>query len=144
MPTAKWSTPGTASNNLAGTALDGLAAAATSAFLTGYANGTALDLYAGLLINLGSIAPTSGATITVRVFTSVNGTAPDNTASLGGGDAYTVPLTTTTSAKTVVVPMVRLYPGTIYLAVTNNSGVALSSTAGSNTVVLVPYDEASN
>lgn len=141
MPTARWSTPGTASANLAGTALDSLANGSTSVFLTTYANGTNLDLYAGLLINLGSITPTTGGSITVRVFASVNGTAPDNTASVGGGDAYTVPLTTTASAKVITVPMVRLYPGNVYFAVTNNAGVALA--ASGNSVVLVPFDEAS-
>jgi hypothetical protein len=144
MATARWSAPGTPSANLAGTALDGLATGSTSAFLTSYTNGTNLDLYAGLLINLGSITPTTGGSIIVRVFSSVNGAAPDNTAAIGGGDAYAIPLTTATGAKQVTWPMIRLYPGTIYIAITNNAGVALSSTAGSNTVVLVPFDEASN
>lgn len=144
MPTARWSTPGTASANLAGTALDALANGSTSAFLTSYANGTNLDLYAGIAINLGSITPTTGGSITVRVFASVNGNTPDNTASVGGGDAYAVPLTTTASAKVVNIPMVRLYPGTVYFTVTNNAGVALSSTAGTNTLVVVPFDEASS
>lgn len=142
MPTARWSTPGTASANLAGTALDSLANGSTSAFLTAYANGTNLDLYAGLLINLGSITPTAGGSITVRVFASVNGTAPDNTASVGGGDAYTIPLTAGASAKVLTVPMVRLYPGTVYVAVTNNAGVALAATG--NTFVVVPFNEASS
>lgn len=142
MTTAKWSTPGTASANLAGTALDSLANGSTSAFLTTYANGTNLDLYAGLLINLGSITPTTGGSITVRVFASVSGTAPDNTASVGGGDAYTIPLTTSASAKVLTVPMIRLYPGTIYVAITNNAGVALA--ASGNGFVLVPYDEAAS
>jgi hypothetical protein len=140
--TAKWATPGTASANLAGTALDGLANGSTSAFLTSYANGTNLDLYAGLLINLGSITPTTGGSITVRVFVSVNGTAPDNTAAQGGGDAYTVPLTTGASAKVVTVPMIRLYPGNIYVAITNNAGVALA--ASGNSVIVVPFDESAS
>lgn len=144
MPTARWSTPGTPSGNLAGTALDGLASGATSAFLSSYANGTNLDLYAGIAINLGSITPTTGGSITVRVFASVNGNAPDNTASVGGGDAYPVPLTIAASAKVINIPMVRLYPGTVYFSVTNSAGVALSSSAGSNTFVVVPYDEASS
>lgn len=141
MSTAKWSAPGTASANLAGTALDALASGSTSAFLATYANGTNLDLYAGLLINLGSLTPAPGGTITVRVFASVNGVAPDNTGAVGGGDAYTVPLTTTAGAKVVTIPMVRLYPGNVYFAITNNAGVALSATAGSNTFVVQPYDE---
>jgi hypothetical protein len=140
--TAKWATPGTASANLAGTALDSLANGSTSAFLTTYANGTALDLYAGLLINLGSITPTTGGSITVRVFASVNGTAPDNTAAQGGGDAYTVPLAAGASAKVLTVPMIRLYPGNIYVAVTNNAGVALA--ASGNSLVLVPFAEQAN
>ena len=144
MAKATWSAPGTPSANLAGTALDGLASGSTSPFLGVYENGTNLDLYAGLLINLGLITPATGGSITVRVFSSVNGLPPDNTAAVGGGDAYTIPLAAGASAKQVTLPMVRLYPGKIYIAITNNAGVALSATAGSNTVVLVPFDEASN
>lgn len=140
MSTAKWSAPGTASANLAGTALDSLASGSTSAFLAVYDNTTNLDLYAGLLINLGSITPAAGGSLQVRVFASVNGQAPDNTASVGGGDAYNVPLLTASGAKQVTLPLVRLYPGKIYIAITNASGVALASSG--NTVVLVPFDEA--
>lgn len=142
MTTVRWTTPGTASSNLAGTALDGLGNGATSAFLTTYANGTNLDLYAGLLINLGSISPATGGSITVRVFASVNGTVPDNTGSVGGGDAYTIMLTTTASAKVVTLPLIRLYPGPVYFTVTNNSGVALASSG--NSFIVVPFDEAAN
>ena len=68
-------------------------------------------------------------------------TAPDNTAAVGGGDAYTLPLTTTTSAKVLVFPMVRLYPQNCYFTITNSAGVTLGT---GNTVYVQPYDEASN
>lgn len=142
MATARWSIPGAASANLAGTALDNLASGSTSAFLGVYDNTSALDLYAGLLINLGSITPVAGGAIVVRVFASVGGAIPDNTGSVGGGDAYAIALTTTASAKQITVPMVRLYPGKVYFTITNSAGVALA--ASGNTFVVVPFDEASN
>ena len=142
MATAKWSTPGTVSGNLNSTAqIDSLATGSTSAFLATYANGTNLDLYASVAVSLSSITPTTGASITLRVLAGQGATVPDNTASVGGGDAYTLPLTTTTSAKVVVFPMVRLYPQNCYFAITNNSGVTLGT---GNTVVAQPFDEASN
>lgn len=141
MAKATWSAPSAASSNLAGTALNGLATGATSAFLTLYDNSTALDLYAGLLLNLGSITPAAGGSITVSVFASVNGVAPDNAASVGGGDTYVIPLAAGASTKVAALPMIRLYPGKIYIAITNNAGVALATSG--NTLVLVPYDEAS-
>lgn len=144
MSIAKWSAPGTPSANLAGMALDNLGSGSTSNFLAVYDNTTNLDLYAGLLINLGSIQPAAGGSLAISVFASVNGAAPDNTASLFGGDTYTITLTASSSAKQVTLPMIRLYPGKMYFAVTNNSSVSLSPTAGSNTFVVVPYDEAAS
>ena len=49
MSTARWSTPGTVSANLnSGGGANSLANGSTSAFLTTYANGTNLDLYASV------------------------------------------------------------------------------------------------
>lgn len=142
MAKATWSAPGTVSGNLnSGGQADGLATGSTSAFLTTYANGTNLDLYASVAVSLASITPTAGGSITLRVFSGQGSTAPDNTASVGGGDAYTQVLTTSASAKTVVFPLVRLYPQNCYFALTNSAGVTLGT---GNTVVVQPFDEASN
>jgi hypothetical protein len=130
MATAKWATPGTQSANFAGTTLDSLANGGTSAFVT-YDNASNLDLQGSVLINLGSITPTTGGSITLRIFSTQSTDVPDNTGSVGGGDAYTQPLTTTTSAKVIVFPMVRLYPESLRFCVTNNAGVALAASGNS-------------
>lgn len=138
MATAKWSLPGAISSDIAGTSLNSLANGSTSAFVT-YDNSGNLDLYASVRINLGSITPSTGGSITLRVFAAQDTTAPDNNGSVGGGDAYTVPLTTGASAKVVVIPMIRLYPESMRLCVTNNAGVSLAS--GSNNLYVRPFNE---
>ncbi len=87
---------------------------------------------------------TSGGAIQVRVFSTVNNTIPDNTAAFGGGDLYTLTLTTTTSAKVLTLPMIRLYPGKIYLSIRERRWRLPVLHGGSNTVVVVPFDEAAN
>lgn len=138
MAVAKWAAPGTRSSNLAGTTLNSLANGSTSAFVT-YDNGTARDLYGAVAINLGSITPSTGGSVTLRVFASDGTAVPDNTGSVGGGDTYVVPLTSGASAKVVVIPMVRLYPFSMSLCVTNNAGVALASSG--NELYVRPYGE---
>lgn len=140
MATAKWSTPSAQGANIASTTLNSLANGSTSSFVT-YDNSTNLDLYANVEIDLGSITPTTGGSITLRVFTTANagGSVPDATGSVGGGDTYTVPLTTSASAKVVIIPMVRLYPFSMRLCVTNNSGVSLA--ASGNALKVQPFNE---
>ena len=141
MSTARWSSPGTVSANLnSGGAADSLASGSSSAFLT-YANGSLLDFYGAVNVNLTSITPTSGGSITLSVFSGFGATVPDNTASIGGGEPYTAVLLQGATAKKIVFPMVRLYPQNCYFAITNNSGVTLGT---GNTVYVQPYDEASN
>src|SRR5215217_4926328 len=136
--TAKWATPSAQGSNIAGVTLDSLANGSTSAFVT-HDNSSNLDLYASVLINLGSITPTTGGSITLRVFSLQSSDAPDATGSVGGGETYTVPLTTSTGAKVAVIPMVRLYPESLRLCVTNNSGVSLA--ASSNSIKVRPFNE---
>jgi hypothetical protein len=138
MATAKWATPTTTAGNIAGTTLDSLANGSTSAFVT-HDNSTSLDLYANVRVTLGSLTPTTGGSITLRVFSTAGGAAPDNTGSVGGGDAYTVPLTVSTSAKEASFPMVRLYPESCRLCITNNAGVSLA--ASGNALYVRPFDE---
>lgn len=140
MAVAKWNTPSAQGSNIASTTLDSLSNGSTSSFIT-YDNSTNLDLYANVSIALGSLTPSSGGSITLRVFSTAGSgpDVPDATGSVGGGDAYTVPLTTSTGAKQVVIPMIRLYPVSMRLCVTNNAGVSLASS--SNSLKVQPWNE---
>lgn len=138
MAVAKWNTPSAQGSNIASTSLDSLANGSTSAFVT-HDNSSNLDLYASISIALGSITPTTGGSITLRVFAASSADVPDATGSVGGGDTYTVPLTTSTGAKQVVIPMIRLYPESMRLCVTNNSGVSLA--ASGNSLKVRPFNE---
>jgi hypothetical protein len=134
MATAKWSTPGARSSNFAGTTLNSIANGSESTRVT-YDNSTTRDLYGFVTIKLGSITPAAGGSITLRV------TASDGT-DLGdvvGGDLYTMPLTTSASAKIVNVPLVRLYPFSLRLSIINNAGVSLA--ASGNEIYVSAFNE---
>lgn len=134
MSVAKWATPSTRSSNFASTTLNSLANAGESTAVT-YDNSTNRDLYGIITIKLGSITPSASGSITVRV-TLNDGT---DTADRIGGDQYVIPLTTTASAKVVVVNMVRLYPYSMRISVINNAGVALA--ASGNELYIRPWNE---
>lgn len=138
MATAKWATPSALGSNIASTTLDSLANGSTSAFVT-HDNSSNLDLYASVTIKLGSLNPTTGASITLRVFVNDGTDTSDATGSVGGGDTYTVPLTTGSGAKVVIIPMIRLYPLSMRLCVTNNSNVSFASSG--NEIKVKPYNE---
>jgi hypothetical protein len=138
MAVAKWAAPSSRSSNFAGTTLNSLANAATSAFVT-YDNSTNRDLYGAVTIKLGSITSTAGGSITLRVYTADGTDTPDDIGSVGGGETYTVPLTTSASAKVAVIPMVRLYPFSMRMQVTNNAGVTLAGSG--NELYVRPYNE---
>jgi hypothetical protein len=140
MATAKWATPSAQGANIASTTLDSLANGSTSAFVT-YDNSTNLDLYGNVEIDLGSLTPTTGGSITLRAYATANagGSVPNDIGSVGGGDAYTLPLTVATGAKVVIFPMIRLYPFSMRLQVTNNSGVTLA--ASGNAIKVQPFNE---
>jgi hypothetical protein len=134
MAVAKWSTVSTRSSNLAGTTLNSLANGSESTRVT-WDNSTNRDLYGFVTIKLGSITPSTGGSITLRV------TASDGT-DLGdavGGDLYTMPLTTGASAKIVNVPLVRLYPFSLRFSVINNAGVAFA--ASGNEIYVTDFNE---
>jgi hypothetical protein len=123
---AKWSAAGTIGANIAGTTLDGLAASATSAFIT-YDNSTNRDLYAVVQFDLGSITTGAGASITLRQFVvPTGGTAPDNTGSVGGGDEVTEVLTVGASAKVGNFRIRLAGPYSLRFCVTNNTTVAFA------------------
>jgi hypothetical protein len=134
MAVAKWATPSTRSSNFAGTTLNSLANGSESAVVT-YDNSTNRDLYGVVTIKLGSITPSSGGTITLRV-TLNDGT---DTADRIGGDVYSVLLTGGASAKVAVFNMVRLYPYSMRISVLNNSGVAFA--ASGNELYVRPWNE---
>ena len=137
MAVAKWASPGSRSANLAGTALNGRANGSESAFIA-YDNSAARDLYAAITVKLGSLTPTTGGSITLRVYSGDGTDTPDQGA--GSFDTYTAALTVGASAKTVVFPMVRLYPFPCQMTLVNNAGV--STAASGNELYVRAYNEA--
>jgi hypothetical protein len=134
MAIAKWAAPSTRSSNFAGTTLNSIADLGESTAVT-YDNSTNRDLYGLVTIKLGSITPTTGRSITLRV-TLNDGT---DTADKAGGDQYVVPLLSGASAKVAVINMIRLYPYSMRLSVINNSGVAFA--ASGNEMYVRPWNE---
>ena len=131
MAVAKWSTPSARSSNLAGTTFDTRASGSAGSAIN-FDNSTARDLYAAVTVKLGSLTPATGGSITLRIYAGDGTDTPD----LNGGsfDSYTAALTTSTGAKVVTFPMVRLYPFPLTLQVVNNSG---TSTAASGNELYV-------
>lgn len=134
MATAKWAAPRTATN-IAGTAANSLANGSTSARMA-YDNSTNRDLYARVTIDLGSITPTTGGSITLRYVGRYSGADEGIVSSL---ESYTALLTSGASAKKVIFEMVRLYPFDGGFALVNNSGVTLASSG--NTINVEGYNE---
>ena len=135
MAVAKWDIPGTRSSNIAGTALNSLSAGGETTTTITYDNSTNRDLYGLVTIKLGSITPSTGGSITLRV-TLNDGT---DTADRIGGDLYVIPLTSGASAKVAVVNMVRLYPFSMRLSVINNAGVNFA--ASGNELYVTAWNE---
>jgi len=134
MAIAKWATPSSRSANFASTTLNSLANGSESSVVT-YDNSTNLDLYGTITIKLGSITPSTGGSISVRV-TLNDGT---DTADRIGGDIYVIPLTSGGSAKIAIVNMARLYPYSMRISVINNAGVAFA--ASGNELYISPWNE---
>lgn len=139
MATAKYGTASALGSNIAGATLDALGNGLTSAFIT-YDNSTNRDLYAFVLLELGSITPSVGGSVTLRVFYTAGGTTPDNTGAAGGGDPYTqVLIPSVAAAKAVVFKISLGGPVSLRLCVTNNAGVALAGSA--NSLRVQPFNE---
>jgi hypothetical protein len=136
MAVAKWAAPATRSSNLAGTTFNSLANGSAGSAIT-YDNSTARDLYAIVTVKLGSLNPTAGGSVTLRVYAGDGTDTPD----LNGGsfDTYTAALTTGASAKVVTFPMVRLYPFSGTLQIVNNAGV--STAASGNELYVRTFNE---
>lgn len=134
MAVAKWAAPSSRSSNFAGTTLNSLANNSESSVVT-YDNSTNKDLYGAVTLKLGSITPSAGGSVTLRV-TMSDGT---DTGDRIGGDVYVSPLTSGASAKVVVFPMVRIYPFSLRFSLVNNSGATLA--ASGNEMYVTPYNE---
>ena len=134
MSTAKWATPSTRSSNFASTAFNSLANGSESATVT-YDNSSNKDLYGTVTLKLGSITPSTGGSVTLRITLS-DGT---DTSDKIGGDLYNLPLTSGASAKINITPLLRLYPFSLRFSLINNSGVSLN--ASGNEIYVTPYNE---
>jgi hypothetical protein len=134
MAVAKWAAPATRSSNFLSTAANLLANGSETVVVT-YDNSTNRNLYGAVTLKLGSITPSSGGSVTLRVTVS-DGT---DTADKAAGDLYTAQLSSGASAKVLVWPMVRIYPFSLRFSIINNSGVAFASS--SNEIYVTPYNE---
>lgn len=134
MAVAKWATPSARSSNFLSTSANGIVTSTESTVVT-YDNSALRNLYGAVTIKLGSINSTAGGSITLRV-TVNDGT---DTADRGAGDLYTATLVSGTSAKVVVIPMVRLYPFSLRFSIINNSGATLAGSG--NEIYVTPYNE---
>ena len=134
MSVAKWTPPSTRSSNFAGAAFNSLANGSESATVT-YDNSSNMDLYAAVTLKLGSITPSAGGSVSLRI-TQSDGT---DTSDKIGGDLYTLPLTSGASAKINITPLLRLYPFSLRFSLVNNSGVTLA--ASGNEIYITPFNE---
>jgi len=134
MAIAKWSTPSARSSNFAGTAFNSLPNFSESATVT-YDNSTNRNLYGAITLKLGSITPSAGGSVSLRVVVN-DGTDTSNTV---GGDLYIIPLTSGASAKINILPFIRLYPLSMRFSLVNNAGTSLN--ASGNEIYVTPYNE---
>ena len=135
MATAKWATPSTRSSNILSTVANSLANNNESSTVT-YDNSTNLDFYALLTLKLGSITPSTGGSVSLRV-TYNDGT---DTSDKIGGDIYVIPLTSGASAKVNII-RITIPPYSLRISLVNNSGVTLN--ASGNELYVRPWNEQS-
>jgi hypothetical protein len=133
--TAKWATPSTRSSNILSTVANSLANNNESSTVT-YDNSTNLDFYALLTLKLGSITPSTGGSVSLRV-TYNDGT---DTSDKIGGDIYVIPLTSGASAKVNII-RITIPPYSLRISLVNNSGVTLN--ASGNELYVRPWNEQS-
>lgn len=136
MATAKWAAPSTRSSNILSTVANSLANGSESSTVT-YDNSTNRDLYALLTLKLGSITPSAGGSVSLRI-TINDGT---DTSDKVGGEVYVIPLTGGASAKVNIV-RVTLPPLSLRISLVNNAGVTLASSG--NELYVRPWNEESN
>ena len=139
MAIAKWGTPSARSSNLAGTTFNARANG-TAGDAINFDNSGNKDLNGLVTVKLGSLAPVTGGSITLRVYSGDGIDLPD----LNGGsfDTYTEGLTTTAGAKVVIFKMIRVYPFPLIFQIVNNAGV--STAASGNEFYIRTYNEEIN
>lgn len=135
MATAKWATPSARSSNILSTVANSLATGSESSTVT-YDNSTNKNLYGLITIKLGSIDPSAGGSITLRVQLN-DGT--DTADGKFGGDLYTTLVNDASSAKVIMINMVRLYPFSMRFSIINNLGVTTASSG--NELYVTPWNE---
>ena len=133
MAVAKWSSLG--SETALTVTINSLANGSTSTRM-GYDNSTTRDFYARVTVELGSITPSTGGSITLRYLGRRSGADEDITTNL---ESYTMALASGAGAKRVIFQMVRLYPYDGGFVITNNAGVALAGSG--NNVYVQPFNE---
>jgi hypothetical protein len=136
MAVVKWSTPSTRSSNLAGTTFNTLANGSAGSAIS-LDLSSVKDPHGIVTVKLGSLTPTTGGSITLRVYCGDGTDTPD----LNGGsfDSYTEGLTTTTGPKVVIFKMIRVYPFPCIFQIVNNAGV--STAASGNELYVRTYSE---
>lgn len=127
MATATWSAAATESSNIAGTALNSLANGSASAIIADIDNTSSKALQIKFWVVLGSITPTAGGSITLRLRRKRSSTYADATATIFNGEQYTAALTTTASIKYVSALMRMPGPFIFGVDLVNNAGVTLAS-----------------
>lgn len=142
MAVAKWNAPSAEGANIASTALDSLGSGSRSTGLT-HDNSTNLDLRAFVRVNLGSITPGTGGSITLEEYASAGANVDDfPTGTTAGGSPWfsqTKTLVAGTGAKQLIFD-VQLAPASVRFVVLNSAGVALA--ASGNALRVTPYNEA--
>lgn len=134
MAIAKWATPSAESANLAGTALNNLAAGASARIA--YDNSSNRDLYARVTVVIGSFAPGATQEVKLQRIGVRSGVDEDYTSTV---ESYSANVTTATSAKQIIFPMVRIYPFADAFRIFN--GCANNFAGSGNAVYFQPYNE---
>jgi hypothetical protein len=140
MATAKWSAAGTESSNIAGTALNSLANGGLSAILADIANASGKNLNIRFWVKLGSLTPTAGGSIAVRLVCKRGSDYITRSATVFIGEQAALPLTTAAEAKELSTCAMRLPgPFDVGVEIVNNAGVSLA--ASGNEVYYQIWDE---
>lgn len=120
------------------TELNSLANGAFSAVGTAIDNTANKDQYAAMDIVLASLTPASGATLSLYLVQSADGTTYEDAPSATNPGSHmlvaTVLVTTGAAAKRIVSPWFYLPPGKFKLVLLNSTGVALGATLNTVTV----------
>lgn len=134
MSTAKWATPSAESSNLAGTALNNLAGAASARIA--YDNSANKDFYARVTVVLGSFDPGANKDIKLYRVGVRSAVDEDYTTTL---ESYAAKVSAGASVKTVIFPMVRIYPFSDAFRLENNTSNNFASSG--NAFYVQPYNE---